>query len=86
MGYEHHPDAKERKSKVNGIHNLNIKLHTPFDLVEKGRIIMVTEIQNTYYQTSINMFTDYTNISLSGDMQVTETVYFWFLNHIVQTL
>lgn len=76
MNYQYHPLIKENrapkqnKSKLIGIHDLIFNLHTPFELLEKGKIIVLTTIQSYMVETNLNMITNSTNITLYGNVEV----------------
>lgn len=71
--YEYQPidgALKQIKSKIDGVHNVVLKLYTPFELLEKGEIIIVTQKKNYFFETNVDFITIHTNISLIGDLQV----------------
>lgn len=71
--YEYKPidgSLTQIKNKIDGIHNVDLRIKTPFELLEYGEVIVVTQVQNYVFETTVNVVTDHTNISLLGNLQV----------------
>lgn len=75
MNYQYYPLVKDsgavkNKSKLHGIHDLTINFYTPFDLLERGKILIVTTVENFIIDTKAHMITNSTNMSLFGTVEV----------------
>ena len=58
------------KNKIDGLHNIEIKLKTPFEKLEEGEITIVTQIENKVIQTTAKVVTKNTKLSIIGNFEV----------------
>ena len=76
MNYQYQPLPKENsalrqnKTKWHGKHNFIFHLYTPFELLDNGKIIVTTVIQNYNTETYIHILTNSTNATLYNNVEV----------------